>query len=487
MEDNSMVKNEAMFFYADMDKIIPNPKNQNKHTPESIADLAATIKEIGRLINPISVRAKGLNVYEIICGERRHKAAELLGWQKIPAFLWDVEGEIDADMMRVIENSVREFDYLSECLELANLHQQEMSTENISRVIGQSASRVGEKIAVGHIPMTIIEKIRNSKIDWTLVRIISLLRLRQKDGAPLQGYGNGVKGIFDYDYSEIDKAVDMVNAGQLQLDELQIYIVDRRLEMEYRNREKILADQLAIIEKTQKKEIEKLVETAKSGANTELNQKLQRALNEAQRLTREKSTLLSQMSKQNIDSADLAKKETTITNLKSQLTKKETEIQQTLVKAEREKQQLLGETEKIAEQKAKELAKKQFEDYKKTMDATTALTIKTIEDNAKKLIEQTQIKTKKTIQDGITHFIRITTDLDASLRILVVDQLKHMTDNQIKDIALEISRLKRTMAQMELIIAEYMKNSNKEFKDVNIIDMGLEESIISEHESKEVI
>ncbi|PIZ70756.1 MAG: hypothetical protein COY09_02205, partial [Candidatus Portnoybacteria bacterium CG_4_10_14_0_2_um_filter_39_11] len=186
-------------------------------------------------------------------------------------------------------------------------------------------------------------------------------------------------------------------------------------------------------------------------------------------------------------SADLAKKETTITNLKSQLTKKETEIQQTLVKAEREKQQLLGETEKIAEQKAKELAKKQFEDYKKTMDATTALTIKTIEDNAKKLIEQTQIKTKKTIQDGITHFIRITTDLDASLRILVVDQLKHMTDNQIKDIALEISRLKRTMAQMELIIAEYMKNSNKEFKDVNIIDMGLEESIISEHESKEVI
>ena len=487
MEDNSMVKNEAMFFYADMDKIIPNPKNQNKHTPESIADLTATIKEIGRLINPISVRAKGLNVYEIICGERRHKAAELLGWQKIPAFLWDVEGEIDADMMRVIENSVREFDYLSECLELANLHQQEMSTENISRVIGQSASRVGEKIAVGHIPMTIIEKIRNSKIDWTLVRIISLLRLRQKDGAPLQGYGNGVKGIFDYDYSEIDKAVDMVNAGQLQLDELQIYIVDRRLEMEYRNREKILADQLAIIEKTQKKEIEKLVETAKSGANTELNQKLQRALNEAQRLTREKSTLLSQMSKQNIDSADLAKKETTITNLKSQLTKKETEIQQTLVKAEREKQQLLGETEKIAEQKAKELAKKQFEDYKKTMDATTALTIKTIEDNAKKLIEQTQIKTKKTIQDGITHFIRITTDLDASLRILVVDQLKHMTDNQIKDIALEISRLKRTMAQMELIIAEYMKNSNKEFKDVNIIDMGLEESIISEHESKEVI
>jgi len=254
MEDNSMVKNEAMFFYADMDKIIPNPKNQNKHTPESIADLTATIKEIGRLINPISVRAKGLNVYEIICGERRHKAAELLGWQKIPAFLWDVEGEIDADMMRVIENSVREFDYLSECLELANLHQQEMSTENISKAIGQSASRVGEKIAVGHIPMTIIEKIRNSKIDWTLVRIISLLRLRQKDGAPLQGYGNGVKGIFDYDYSEIDKAVDMVNAGQLQLDELQIYIVDRRLEMEYRNREKILADQLAIIEKTQKKE-----------------------------------------------------------------------------------------------------------------------------------------------------------------------------------------------------------------------------------------
>ncbi|WP_409409920.1 ParB/RepB/Spo0J family partition protein (plasmid) [Acidithiobacillus ferriphilus] len=61
-------------------------------TPESIDDLAADIIQVGRLLNPITVRPDGGGKYEIIAGERRWRACTQLGWRDIPASL--VTGDI---------------------------------------------------------------------------------------------------------------------------------------------------------------------------------------------------------------------------------------------------------------------------------------------------------------------------------------------------------------------------------------------------------
>ena len=59
------------------------------------------------LINPLTLRVVGKNQYEIICGERRFKAAQLLGWEKINAYIKDVTTE-EAQELCLIENIQRE-------------------------------------------------------------------------------------------------------------------------------------------------------------------------------------------------------------------------------------------------------------------------------------------------------------------------------------------------------------------------------------------
>ena len=75
--------------------------------PESLEELASSIRAQG-VVQPIVVRPlSGENGYEIIAGERRWRAAQLAGLQEIPAVIRDVPDEA-AVAMALIENIQRE-------------------------------------------------------------------------------------------------------------------------------------------------------------------------------------------------------------------------------------------------------------------------------------------------------------------------------------------------------------------------------------------
>src|SRR5690242_14015993 len=70
-----------------LDRLLPNPRQPRKHFDDAaIAELAADIKENG-LIEEIVVRHSQAQdgFWEVICGERRKRACQLLGWERIPA------------------------------------------------------------------------------------------------------------------------------------------------------------------------------------------------------------------------------------------------------------------------------------------------------------------------------------------------------------------------------------------------------------------
>ena len=61
-----------------IDLLIPNPYQPRKTFNEkSIKELAESIREYG-ILNPILVRKKN-NIYEIVAGERRYRAAKSIG------------------------------------------------------------------------------------------------------------------------------------------------------------------------------------------------------------------------------------------------------------------------------------------------------------------------------------------------------------------------------------------------------------------------
>lgn len=97
---------ETSAIMLEMSRIRTSPYNPRKsYDKEALRELAATLKEVG-LIQPIRVRAKNGN-YEIVCGERRYRAARLNGWKQIEAYVCEVSDEVARDMM-LTENLQRE-------------------------------------------------------------------------------------------------------------------------------------------------------------------------------------------------------------------------------------------------------------------------------------------------------------------------------------------------------------------------------------------
>ena len=72
---------------------------------EKLVELANSIKEFG-VLEPIIIK-KSIKGYEIVAGERRTKACELVGIEQIPAIIKDFT---DEDMMQIalLENIQRE-------------------------------------------------------------------------------------------------------------------------------------------------------------------------------------------------------------------------------------------------------------------------------------------------------------------------------------------------------------------------------------------
>jgi len=93
----------SWFAELPVDQIVPNP-NQPRQTfdEETLDELAASVAEVG-LLQPVVVRQTAANSYELVMGERRWRAHQRAGLDKIPAI---VRATDSADMLRdaLLEN-----------------------------------------------------------------------------------------------------------------------------------------------------------------------------------------------------------------------------------------------------------------------------------------------------------------------------------------------------------------------------------------------
>ena len=77
-------------------QVHPNPYQPRTRIDEpALAELAESMEASG-LLQPVVVRSQG-GAYELIAGERRWRAAQRLGWTKIPAVVKEVDDQHPAD------------------------------------------------------------------------------------------------------------------------------------------------------------------------------------------------------------------------------------------------------------------------------------------------------------------------------------------------------------------------------------------------------
>ena len=68
-------------------QIKPSPNQSRMHYYSAdLEELVQSVKEMG-VLQPVTVRAMGENQYELVCGDRRLRAAKLAGLAEIPALV----------------------------------------------------------------------------------------------------------------------------------------------------------------------------------------------------------------------------------------------------------------------------------------------------------------------------------------------------------------------------------------------------------------
>mgnify|MGYP000131101293 CR=1 FL=1 len=109
---------------------------------DQLNDLAQSIKELG-VIQPITVRKVDINKYQLISGERRYRASQLVGLDSIPAF---VRTANDTEMleMALVENIQRqELDAIEVALSYQRLIEEcELTQEKMSERVGKKRSTI---------------------------------------------------------------------------------------------------------------------------------------------------------------------------------------------------------------------------------------------------------------------------------------------------------------------------------------------------------
>lgn len=161
--------------YLPIGNIQPNPEQPRKtFEPNAMRELAASIKRYG-ILQPLSVRRRG-GGYELVSGERRLRAAKLVGLRDVPCIILDVDSQ-ESSILALVENIQRkDLDFIEEAEgihRLVNAHGYKQ--EEIARLVGLSQSAVSNKLRILKLSPELLFMIRDTGLTERHAR--ALLRL----------------------------------------------------------------------------------------------------------------------------------------------------------------------------------------------------------------------------------------------------------------------------------------------------------------------
>lgn len=148
-----------------LSEIEPNRDQPRKSfSDEAIAALADSIREHG-MLQPILVRPLSSGGYQIVAGERRWRAARMLGMDEVPVSIRELS---DAETMQIaiIENLQRE--NLNPVEEAEGYRQlletYGMTQEKVAKMVGKSRSAIANSVRLLELPDRVLKMLENGEI-----------------------------------------------------------------------------------------------------------------------------------------------------------------------------------------------------------------------------------------------------------------------------------------------------------------------------------
>jgi ParB family transcriptional regulator, chromosome partitioning protein len=130
-----------------------NPSQPRKNfNQELLNELSESIKEQG-IIQPILVRKKSEDKYEIVAGERRWRAAQLAKIHEVPVIILNIDDKKSLEFA-ILENIQRsDLNGIEEALGYDNLVRKfGYSQETLSKILGKSRSHIANTLRLAGLP-----------------------------------------------------------------------------------------------------------------------------------------------------------------------------------------------------------------------------------------------------------------------------------------------------------------------------------------------
>ena len=144
--------------------IRPNPAQPRRvFREEALKELSESILLHG-ILQPLSVRRRE-GGYELICGERRLRAAQMAGLTDVPCILMQMDDR-ESGMTAMVENLQRQdLDFVEEAQGISRLMGQfNMSQEQTARLLGKSQSAVANKLRLLRHSEPVLEALRQAEL-----------------------------------------------------------------------------------------------------------------------------------------------------------------------------------------------------------------------------------------------------------------------------------------------------------------------------------
>jgi ParB family chromosome partitioning protein len=157
----------------ELSRILPNPyQPRTVFEEESLEELATSIRNFG-VIQPITLQETDEEQYTIICGERRFRAAKIVGLERIPAYIKTADDEQIMEMA-LIENIQREdLNAIETALAYQKLLDDSGQTqEQLSERVGKKRTTISNYLRLLKLPAEIQVCIKNRTIDMGHARAL---------------------------------------------------------------------------------------------------------------------------------------------------------------------------------------------------------------------------------------------------------------------------------------------------------------------------
>ncbi len=182
-------------FELELDGVAPDPVQPRRNFKDGdLIGLADTMAAQGQL-QPILVRRDQTDRrrWIIIAGERRFRAALLLGWTHILA----IEHTGDAEVTALIENLQRvDLSPVEEARALQRLiHEKGWSQEKVAAALGKLKSEISGVLRILSIPAELLEKVQTSELSITKSVLMEIARIEdptRRDAILMTALSNGL-------------------------------------------------------------------------------------------------------------------------------------------------------------------------------------------------------------------------------------------------------------------------------------------------------